>query len=203
MRAEKQLPEAKALLLFQQNLATSQFAQRHLDALENNAESIGPFVGLMECTRRLHEWQEKLGRAEVTPAQMRTMTTRNLLCVTHAACPDEAKAWVKCMRSIVTHKKRMAGAEGAEGAASSEPAPNCAGLRTELELCTQRVSTGMLHAASETPKLHDLKLPPMLDPQRYFHPPKLRPGQGVPWDPDTPRQTPRLHPVREMVPWDR
>jgi hypothetical protein len=135
----KALPKAQALLLAQQQLVTGEFKQRHLDALESDVESVALYAGLINCTRILQQAQKQLQGAAPTPAQMRTMQTRNLLCVSHAACPDEAKEWIRCVRRAIQQRKNDPDAE--------RPV-NCSTHRRALERCTERAASSLLFAAA-------------------------------------------------------
>ena len=131
-------PNVRALLTFQDHLLRGIWAERHLEALANNTDTVGPLLQLTECSVTLQQAQQR----RLPPAKQRVLQTRNMICVCHATCPEETVAWVQCMRGMAKATK-IAAQNGTPVPANGA----CDRQRHVLELCTQRATSRLLHAA--------------------------------------------------------
>ena len=144
----RNLPSVRSLQLLQESLASGVFKTRHLQSLEADPKALSTFVGLLECTRQLQQQHstaaEKVAGTGTGISQKRLqgMQMRNLICISHAACPEEAEQWLQCVRSAVKAMRAEAAGEERVG-----PPANCTSQRRALERCTQRASSGALFAA--------------------------------------------------------
>lgn len=162
------MPNSQSLLLFQDQLLRDKWHSRHIDRLSENPQTGQLLLGLLGCTKDLVEAMQ----SDSAP-KLKQQSSRNLVCLCHAVCPEETLDWARCVKKAASEQQDACTHVHVHTLLSStlccyelwalvanvhysfagavkqglEPDENCAKYRMLLERCTQRKTSFLLHSA--------------------------------------------------------
>jgi len=133
------MPDVRALRQAQQHVLTGIWQARHFDGLIEGHWSRHVMSSLLQCTQQLVEQQQEIATrsrsAEEAQRRTQRLNTKNMLCLCNSVCPEETGEWLQCVQR----------------SAKGDSSETCEGQRRRLELCTQRQTSRLLHAAMLPP----------------------------------------------------
>ena len=141
------VPAARSLMHFQDMLMRGMWANRHIESLANNPDTVEAFAQIIECAREYQKMRQEAVQAS-SSSQLKKADTRNKVCMCLSVCHEETMAWLQCVRGEL--KKHRGNRE----AGFAAQRVSCEGYRRDLEKCTQWQSTRMLHAAVLPQDMH-------------------------------------------------
>lgn len=134
-----QMPDLRSTLLTQEHLTQGLWKRRHLDAIAEDSRTRAFLLGMLDCSNNYLDGRQALAAAEGNvnvQQQEQRLHMKNIMCLCNAGCPDEARAWARCVRK---------GAKALK--AGRMPEEMCDVHRRRLERCMQQQTSLMLQIA--------------------------------------------------------